>query len=89
MRGPDRQGALIERLGVAVSTLSMVSPRQSVEKGGRGGMVRAELFLAKIERPTPERDGLFILAGLIEGLSPAIGFEESARLGVQTDRPQP
>ncbi len=46
---PNRQRALVERLGLGVAALIVVERRQVVEKDGSGRIIRAKLCRAVIQ----------------------------------------
>ncbi len=59
---PDRQGALVERLGLGVLALVVVEQRVIVEAVGYIPMVRPEGLLPERQRPLVERLCLGVLA---------------------------
>ena len=64
---PDRQGALVERLRLAVVALVPVQLRQVVERRGNMGMVGAERFLQDRQGALVERLCLAVTAlGLVQ-----------------------
>ena len=59
---PDRQRALVERLGLRVLALVVVQLREVVQARGHIGMIRAEGLLPDRQRALVERLGLRVLA---------------------------
>ena len=67
---PDRQRALVERLGVGVLALVLVHDGQVVEGRGHVGVVCAERLLLDRQRALVERLGVGVLALLARTRGP-------------------
>ena len=57
---PDRQRALVERLGIGIATLGVVKPRQIVQRHGDIGMIGTKRLFLIASAALVERLGIGI-----------------------------